>query len=878
MSLMNIQRIKNIVFIMVFLLDVFPLFARDVEIKIIDTDLNLPLEGAIIRSWDGTEYICDEDGKALITVPDDMQVVIYAFYPGYENARLIVITDVYSYTLNLRLLNIIENKELVIEASRPKNSGSIAISGREIAQTAEIGAIEDVMSTIKLLPGVGYTSFMNAQPSIRGGDPGDMGALLDGFFIFYPFYQGGYSSIFDPRMVQSAQLSNGVFSSRYGHTISGLLDITSKKPSPDNTELELGISTSAVNSNLSFPFGGKSSVNRGGLLFMVRISYYDPIIALAKLMAKSIEPLEVVNTIQTAPYIRSGTLTGNYRFLDNLELSATGFFGMDGMGVNYISPSREVQFDMNNYQFFLTSGLSWNPRNDMLLKISAGTGYQSFSVDVNTQTNIFDKDFPQSPANTWYHEMLRSRFKSPYDFCTELITKQTNSTLNVQSRIDYDWDLENGFLFALGIQEMFASFDSNGKYQLYIDKKLSEFEYGVQNDILDRITTDDLILRDFLREHLYINFPSKYSANAENKLFTTSGYGLIEYNTPNQWFIAELGLRIDHYYLLGENLELLSKPILNPRLNMNFNVLKDLGFVQSLDLSAGTGLFSSMNNLLSMNNFSTSNLFSSTNNHFFGMEAINIDEYRPMRSWTSVLGIRTELIDSYYINIEGYYKHLYDRMYFPIDNSFDMTDLQTKFNGKGNVWGIDLLLQKKLSRFWDGWISYSFNWTKYNDPGTNENNWYFPEYHRFHNLNLVLNLKPTSRINIFTRFGIVSGVQILELSGESPESYPVYVYDSDNPANDQFIEKYFWTSILDQNKRTTPSIQMDVKISIFGRNNSRKTRFELYVAVENILGLLFPSQGNPGFDPYTGEVDTSIMSISYDMPIPIPSFGIKYSY
>jgi hypothetical protein len=863
---------------MMFLLSTFPLLARDVEIKIMDTDLDLPLEGAIIRSWDGSEYACDEDGKALISVPDDRQVVIRAHYPGYENGRLIVTTDVNEYTLNLRLSDIMENRELVIEASRSGGSGSsVVISGREISQSAEIGAIEDVMSTIKLLPGVGYTSFMNTQPSIRGGDPGDMSASLDGFYVFYPYYQGGYCSIFDPRMVQSAQLSNGVFSSRYGHTISGLLDITSKKPSHDETELKLGLSTSTANADLSLPLADKYG-GKGGLLFMARISYYDPIIALAKLMAKSIEPLEVVNTIQTAPYIRSGTLTGNYRFIDNLELSATGFFGMDGMGIHYKSPTRNVLFDMNNYQFFFTSGLSWTPRNDMLLKFIAGTGYQSFSVDVNTNTIIFDKDFSPTSANAWYYEMMSSRFESHYDFTNELIAQQTNSVYNAQGRIDYDWDLKNGFLLASGIQEMFALLSRKSKHQLYMDKKLNEFEYAAQNDLLDTISTGDLVLRDFLRDHLYVSFPSAYSGNIESKLFTTSPYSLIEYNTPNQRFTAELGLRVDHYYLLSESLALSSKPILNPRLNLGFNVFKNIGFVDSFDLSGGTGLFSSMNNLLSMNNFSTSNLFLSTNNHVFGMEAVNIDEYKPERSWTSVLGIQIELINSFYVNIETYHKYLFDRMYISVDNSFDTVDVQTQFNGRGQAWGIDLLLHKTQSRFWDGWISYSFNWTKYHDPDSNGNIWYYPEYHRFHNLNLALNIKPTPHINIYTRFGVASGVQILKLSGDSPESYPVYVYDNDNPANSQFIEKYYWPSVPDGNKRTTPSLQMDIKFSIFGNNNAKRTRFELYVAVENVLGLLFPSRGNPGFDPYTGEVDTGIMSVSYEIPIPIPSFGFKYSY
>jgi len=59
---------------------------EDVEIILEDTELGLPLEGAVIRSWDGKQYICDQHGKTLISVPDDRRVVVQAAYPGMKAA------------------------------------------------------------------------------------------------------------------------------------------------------------------------------------------------------------------------------------------------------------------------------------------------------------------------------------------------------------------------------------------------------------------------------------------------------------------------------------------------------------------------------------------------------------------------------------------------------------------------------------------------------------------------------------------------------------------------------------------------------------------------------------------------------------------------
>ena len=859
----------------------FSLFARDVKITVLDHDLALPLEGAVIRSWNGSEYAADENGSAVIEAPDNRQVVIQAAYPGYETGRLVITVTEDSFTVNLRLSGVMENRELVIEAARPgagetRTGRSVAVSGKDVAQTAEIGIIEDVMSSVKLLPGVGYAGFFDAMPSIRGGLPGDMRASLDGYYVFNPYHWGGGYSIFDPRMVQSAQLSHGVFSTRYGHSISGLLEITTKKPLPTETQFELGLNTSAANFNLSLPFAGK-----GGVLFMGRVTYYDPVIALAKQLGKVIDELAIVESIRTAPYIRSGTVTGNYRFTDNLELAATGFWGMDGIGVSYKNSSRtsvlesdsSMDFDFTNYQGFFNTALSWNPRNDMLLKISAGAGYEQMVIDGDTRFDILNKSFSQTAENSWYYGFLSGKISDPYNYYTKLLVEQTDTTVNAQSRVDYDWELGKGFLLASGVQEMFTMFNSKGSQETNMLKNFRDLDAAEQEAIFNDMGITDPKIRELLRQRLIVSVPLFYNPNAENKLFTTSAYAFGEYSTPDSRFKTELGLRMDHYYLLGDDFSLQSTPVLNPRLNLDFNVFKNIGYVQSFDVSAGTGLFSSMDN-----------------NIFLAEKQYNIKELKPARSWTSVLGTKLEFSRGIIINVEGYYKKIFDRMYVPVSvDTGGQLDVRPNFNGEGKVWGIDLMLQKLQSRFWDGWLSYSFNWAKYRDPdsgssdmgfsgGTRGNDWYFPSYHRFHNLNLVLNVKPVPAVNIYTRFGLASGVQLSKRIGDSPLSYPVYVYNPDDPAGNKFIEMFFWPSRRDENNRTTVSLPMDIKLSISGGNKNGKVKYEVYAAVENVLALLYTSQGNTSFNSYTGEVDRGSTSASYEMPIPIPSFGFKISY
>jgi hypothetical protein len=853
----------------------YSIFAREITVTVIDADLGLPLVGAVIRGWDGREYVCDEDGKAAVQAADSRQSTVQAAYPGYETGRIIIPLTGDSFTIALRITGLMQGRELVIEAPRPgsnetQTGRSIAVSEKEISQTAEIGIIEDVMSTIKLLPGVNYTGLFNAQPSIRGGHPGDMSASLDGFYINNPYHWNGGFSIFDPRMVQSAQLSHGVFSVRYGHTISGLLEVTAKKPSPTETQFELGVNTSAANFNLSLP------LTKGGVLIMGRVTYYDPVIALAKEMAKGIPDLEVINFIRTAPYIRSGALSGNYRFTDSLEFSATGFWGMDGVSAYYLNSSRTASLDSDtsadidfiNFQGFLTTSLVWNPRADMLLKFSVGTGYEDVDIDGQTLYRIHNKFFSDF-FNDNYSSLTSITGQDPekYQYSNDRFIDHSDFLYNAQARVDFDWELPNDLLAAAGVQEMYSFKKTSGSQHMSYDVRFGNLE-----NESDRQKIRDILFPFQPPDSLILEMPAVYSPDLQNSLLSTSAYILGEYSLFSGRLKVELGLRLDHFVLFGEGFTLGSDPVINPRLNIDFNVLKDAGPLVSFDLSAGTGLFSSVN----------SNIFDAEKKY-------NIDYMKPNRSWTSVLGLSFQFPESLSLNIEAYYKYIFDRMYIPVGFTTDEPSVDPKFDGEGKVWGIDIMLHKVQSRFWDGWLSYSYNWAKYLDPGgrfgvigydggNRGSDWYFPSFHRFHNLNLVVNIRPIQSINIYIRFGLASGVQLSRRTGEGPQSYPVLIYNRDNPDDSYFIEKYYWPSVTDEENRTTPSLPMDVKFSIFGINKNGKARYEVYVAVENVLSLLYAAEGNTSFNQYTGEVDMGNNSASYEIPIPIPSFGFKISY
>jgi hypothetical protein len=742
----------------------------------------------------------------------------------------------------------------VIEASKPgttetRSGRSVAVSEREIAQTGEIGIIEDVMTTIKLLPGVGYSGLFDALPSIRGGSPGDLMAVLDGFYIENPYHWGGGFSIFDPRMVQSAQLSHGVFSARYGHTISGILEISSKKPSPTETELELGVSTSTTNLNLSLPLFGK-----GGVMVMGRITYYDPVFWTARQLSNAIEALEVVNSVRTVPYIRSTALNAGYRFNGDLEIQASGFFGSDGVGVLFENESEanrmisetDIKFDWENIQGFFLAGLTWNPRNTMVLRAAAGAGFLQEEIDgwINNDINVEYSDDYKGPTGGKTGYSLTNRDTRLYG---------TGIMANYQGRLDFDWDLGRGFVFALGAQELYSRWTSDQTIYYW-------------SDVIDIS----------LSPPHWVNQYIEANVDVRNQQYNSSAYTLMEYSRADKKFGAELGLRLDHLYFVGRDFSLQTYPAYNPRLNLDFGILQDRGPIDSFSITVGTGLFSSQYD------------------DIVGIEqSMGIGDFdlKPNRSATSVLGFRVDFLRGFTFNIEGYYKYVFDRAYTAdrLDPGTFQIKRRLAFDGVGHVGGFDLQLQKMSSRRWDGWISYSFNYARYRDPhaipegsidlsnnGGAGNDWYYPDFHRFHNLNLVINYKPVQKINIYTRLGLASGIPLSE-PGKT-ESRAVEKLDKAGNHTGEWIEVWSRNSRYSDTNRTTWSIPLDVKLSIFGFNRTGKVQYEVYVAVEGLLALVGAGKGNTSFNSYTGEEDSGSMSAAYEIPIPIPSFGFRWSY
>lgn len=801
--------------------------------------MDMPVEGAAVKTGDGRSFESDANGAVRFSVSDDGRPLsVYITYPGYKPERFSITGATKDRTVvSMRVEGTLENKELIftaekiLEGAETKVGRSVSIAGRELARTAEIGFLEDVMTAVKLLPGVGYTNMFNAMPSIRGGDPGDLVASLDGFYIETPYFWGGGVSIFDPRMIQSVKLSHGIFSSRYGHTISGLLELTSKRASP-HSEIELGISTSAVNLNVSLPF------SKGGLIIMGKATYWDGYVALIKLLSNVVEDFEPIKSVTTAPYIRVASFTGNWNFSSNTELNYTGFIGADGVGANYENPVEiggfvsdiNMKFDWSTLQGFFIAGIKHNPRSNMIFKGTLGGGFNRTDV-----SGFFSDDI----------------HLEKYNLLSQTYMDIDNTTWTAQGRADYDWQVNDSLLFAAGAEGLYNRWS---KYQ----------HLRGPSDIF-MASYPGLSGPGYINTDVVIN-PVESASHG----FLSAAYALWEYKSPSQKFGAEIGFRADHLLFTGEDFSIQTMPALNPRVNIDYNLIKNSGVLDSFDLTAGSGFFSSL-----------------TDNISSIQKSDGIDDFdlKQNRSWTTLLGAKAVLQSGWNITFETYYKQVFDRAYSISPDSLAGTGANRKtqyyFNGEGVIWGFDMMLQRLESQYWDGWISYTFNAARYHNPKMInsrglivEGDWRYPSFHRFHNLNIVLNIKPAKRYNISMRLGFASGTPLSE-PGEITK-YPVLVVREGESSFS--IDKYKRSNVYSDTRRNGFSVPLDIKASFFTFSSTGKVQREIYIAVENALAFIKTRVSNTTYNQYTGtEVEGSDVA-NYQLPVPMISFGYTWSY
>lgn len=835
-----------------FLLSLASVAAQSVVLEIIvyDRDLDLPLEGVQVQeATTGAFGVTDADGRLTLAaeLPVPRAVLLLSLI-GYEPLRTLVTEFEEPVEIGMVLEGVLQAEELVVEAQSigetDEEVGTSVVVERDLLKTTSmIGVFEDVMSTIKILPGVTYAGAFNSYLSVRGGEPGSLTHVMDGFVVQYPYHWGGGVSIFNPHMVDSVKLSAGIFSVRYGQATSGLMEVTTIKP-VNGVRWEFAQSTSTLEGYGQAPIGENSGVFVG-----TRLTNYDLVFAMT---GQFLEDTGI--TFSRVPYIYDAYVKFYSRPRPTTELALNMFAGTDGIGLEAIDPDADIEteildtfdFQWINRDTFASFTVSQLVGDRLLIDALAGYEYWAATVDAS---------FYERGTRTYSDEFvtLYSDLVSPGDTFTVNARSDfeyTDILHHLQTRGDAEYQITDRHLFQAGTGAFF-----------------SIFEYEADGSLWN-IEFDESGLPEYRRSEVDAAAPS-------NRVLTTFAYTGLASTLVQDRLESEIGVRVDHSVLFGDGFTINTYPALGPRALLRFTPDMAGHVREEATWSLGTGIFSKMP-------FESIQLTEE-------MGVGNFDVSVP-KAFTTVLGWESRWSGGYRFKIEGYYKYLYDRFYINevITSQTDLeteVDIRVRNDGIGHVGGFDLLLDRRTSRRFDGMISYSFIYARYLNPTEDDSGdeatdprgeWYYPSFHRFHNLNIVLNFKPTEWLTITPTITFATGVPV-PVFGDR-QIFAATIEDTET-GDITLAEMYAREEYYDDDSREGWVMPVDLRISFHSYAPGGRVYREFYIGGEDILAPLWnriaPSSDAVTTDRYTGE-DTR--DADQDASFPIVSIGFRLSY
>lgn len=853
------MRLKLILFIFFYIISLKLTYSKEIIIKVIDGELGLPLEGVKIQ-LSSTPYLYYTDSRGLVKIEineKEKNPIIIATLPGYYEKKYLIKENEFELILKM-YIRVIEGKELVIEkdviGKKDEELGvSKVVNQNELSSTANKGAIEDVMNTVKVLPGVTYGGTFNVRLSVRGGHPDELTCMYDGFLIRFPYHWGGGFSIFNPDIIESFKFSTGIFNVKYGYAISGLIEIESVTPDKGIRFNSL-LSMNNLELLLLSQLGKKS-----GLFIGTRLLYTEFAFMLVNYL-KSVTPsLQDGISYPVAPNIRDVYFKWFLKPNERIEWIIDGFFASDAASF-YYDPEKVyssnngiktlLDYLYYNYDFVAFTKLKILPIDNLLISFLIGNellynGVKSKTVEYGEKK--YSNEFKEYCINNGI-VLTADSFK------IKKLTSLTTSYIllnSIQSRVDFDFTLSEKIIFSTGVGLFYdiTKKPTNGDiYQIIWEKGLPLYK-----NIRITINEEE---KHALKSNLYINF---------------------SFNIIPQVLKLDLGARIDYvvYYMLVpfETLNYYSYhfttyPVIGPRVNIIWTAIKEKGFLERLSFSFGAGIFSKIPS--SEVNFTTD----------LKLKDFQINLPKAI---STVIGTHFEFPLGFRFKLESYYKYYYDDFYVNTKIKENSIHYIVHSDGIGHVAGFDLIFERKSSRYIDGWVSYSFIFARFlkpqddnlenpsSKPDEPRGIWYYPSYHRFHAFSFVLNIKPSSWCTITTVFTLATGVP--KLLYKNKTMFASFLEDG------TIVEMYAREAVYNDYLRTNISFPLDLRVSFNRYIAKSKVRYESYIAVDDILSFLklYLPKDNVEIDKYTGEERIAAIS-NASLPFPIPSMGVRIGF
>lgn len=199
------------------------------------------LDGATIALYNEAETALlfgtatNSEGFYLISKITPGTYIVRISFVGYEpHQATIALEGDQIVTLSTGLIPDPEALgEVVVETERTSGVARIE-AGRQRIRAPEIELIPapditgDLANYLTSLPGVVTTGDRGGQFFVRGGEPPQNLAMLDGMIIYQPFHVLGFYSLFPSDIIDRADFHAGGFGAKYVGRLSSVLDVSAR--------------------------------------------------------------------------------------------------------------------------------------------------------------------------------------------------------------------------------------------------------------------------------------------------------------------------------------------------------------------------------------------------------------------------------------------------------------------------------------------------------------------------------------------------------------------------------------------------------------------------------------------------------------------------
>jgi hypothetical protein len=242
---------------------------------ITDSETHETLIGAIVQVKDGNKAtITDSYGFFSLTglKPGDYYLTVnhLGYQPRYIKISIenkgIILKEIILQPSNITLdeVSIVGVKTDNV-ADKSIETSHIQLNPQMIRSIPTAG--NDVFAAAKYLPGIDRTEPFSPLYTVRGGDPGENGVMLDGVMIYNPYHSSIGSGIFNTMIIKDVDLLVGGFGAEYGGRNSSIMYITSKDGNTNELHGEIEPSTFHSKVFLEFPAGKNGSMMVAGRYF-----------------------------------------------------------------------------------------------------------------------------------------------------------------------------------------------------------------------------------------------------------------------------------------------------------------------------------------------------------------------------------------------------------------------------------------------------------------------------------------------------------------------------------------------------------------------------------------------------------------------------------